>query len=65
MNTLISQDDLWGIWSFLIVGAAISISLEQKYKWAAKLSGAVIALFIGLALTNLASSYFTHKFSSL
>lgn len=32
--------------------AAISIMLEQKYNWAAKVSGAVIALLFGLLLAN-------------
>ncbi len=53
METLISADNHIGLWAFLLVAATASIVMEQRYQWAAKLSGAVIALIIGLAATNL------------
>ena len=53
INTLISADNTWVLWALIIGSAAISIVLEQKYKWGAKISGAVIALLFGLALSNL------------
>ncbi|WP_077928867.1 DUF819 family protein [Wohlfahrtiimonas populi] len=52
METWISADNTIGLWAFLLIAATVSIVLEQKYQWAAKLSGAVIALIIGLAATN-------------
>lgn len=52
MNTLISANDTWSLWTFLIVAAFLSIFLEQKYKWASKVSGAIIALIFGLLATN-------------
>ncbi len=53
METWISADNTIGLWAFLLTAATVSIVLEQKYQWAARLSGAVIALIIGLAATNL------------
>lgn len=51
--TFFKPDDTWALWTFLIVAASLSIYLEQRYKWASKISGAVIALIFGLAATNL------------
>ena len=53
MNTLISADNNWALLSILFLSAFLAIYLEQKYKWAAKLTGAVIALIIAVLLTNL------------
>lgn len=53
MNTLISADNTWILWGIIIGAAAISIVLEQKTKIGATISGAVVALIIGLALSNL------------
>jgi uncharacterized membrane protein len=53
METWIAVDNTMGLWAFLLVAATASIVMEQRYQWAAKLSGAVIALIIGLAATNL------------
>lgn len=53
MNTLISAQDTWLLWAIIIGWAAISIMLEQKYVWASKISGAVIALLGALVLANL------------
>ncbi|MFD1020909.1 DUF819 family protein [Thalassobacillus hwangdonensis] len=52
-NTLIQADDTWLLWAFLAGWAAVSIYLEQKYKWASKLTGAIIALLGALILANL------------
>jgi len=51
-HSLITPDNAWPIWAFIIVGAAGSIYLEQTYKWAAKLSGPVVALLLGMTLSN-------------
>lgn len=53
MNSLISADNTWALWTFLIVWSAISIVLEQKYKWASRLTGAIIALLGAIAFANL------------
>jgi uncharacterized membrane protein len=52
METLFSADNTWALWAIVIALAAISIMLEQRYQWAAKISGAVVALIGGLALAN-------------
>ncbi|WP_411842856.1 DUF819 domain-containing protein [Salinicoccus sp. HZC-1] len=52
MNALISPDETWLLWAFLVGWAAISIFLEQKYEWASKLSGAIIALVGAMLLAN-------------
>lgn len=52
-NTLIQPDDTWILWAILVGWAAISIYLEQKYQWAAKISGAIIALVGAMVLANL------------
>lgn len=51
-TTWIAADDYMTLWAIIVVWAAVSIYLEQKYEWAAKLSGAVIALLGAIALSN-------------
>ncbi len=53
MNSLISSDNIWVLWTFLVVWSAISIVLEQKYKWASKVTGAIIALLGAIIFANL------------
>ncbi|MFC3419080.1 DUF819 domain-containing protein [Salinicoccus hispanicus] len=53
MNSLISPDETWLLWAFLVGWAAVSIYLEQRFKWASKLSGAIIALLGAMLLANL------------
>lgn len=52
MTTLISAENTWALWSILIGIAAISIYLEQTYKWASKVTGAIIGLVIAMLLAN-------------
>ncbi len=52
--TLIAADDIWALLALLCVSVALAIWLEQTYAWASKISGALIALLIALALSNLA-----------
>lgn len=52
-NSFINPDNTWILWAFLTGWAAISIFLEQKYQWAAKVSGAIIALVGALVFSNL------------
>jgi len=53
MQSLISPSDHWTLWTFLVATAGISIFLEQRNKLAAKLTGPVIALIIGMLFSNL------------
>ncbi|WP_434121505.1 DUF819 domain-containing protein [Salinicoccus roseus] len=53
MDTLISSDETWLLWAFLVGWAAVSIYLEQHFEWASKLSGAIIALLGAMILANL------------
>jgi len=52
MRSLITPDNAWALWAFMVVGAGLSIQLEQTNKWAARLSGPVVALLIGMGLSN-------------
>jgi uncharacterized membrane protein len=51
--SFIKPDDTWALWAILVGWAAVSIYLEQTYKWASKVSGAIIALLGALILANL------------
>ncbi|MDI6601492.1 MAG: DUF819 family protein [Thermoanaerobacteraceae bacterium] len=51
--SLIKPDDVWLLGGFLVGWAALSIYLEQHYQWAAKVTGAIIALIGALVLANL------------
>ena len=53
MKTLISPDNIWALWAFITGWAAFSIYLEQKYDWASKVSGMIIALVGALIFSNL------------
>ena len=52
MNSLISPDNTWMLLSIMLIAVAVSGYLEQKYVWASKLSGAIIALLFALVLVN-------------
>ncbi|WP_342515031.1 DUF819 family protein [Sporosarcina sp. FSL K6-1522] len=51
-KTLIQPDDMITLWGIIVVWAAVSIFLEQKYSWAGKISGAIIALVGAIILSN-------------
>ncbi|HHV42770.1 MAG TPA: DUF819 domain-containing protein [Clostridiaceae bacterium] len=51
-NSLISADNTWALWAILVLITCISIYLEQKYNWAAKITGAIIGLLIAMLLAN-------------
>lgn len=51
-GTLISADNTWALWAILTAIAAGSIWLEQKYSWASKVTGCIIALVAAMALSN-------------
>ncbi len=52
MPSFIAPDNVWPLWACIVVGAALSIWLEQTCRWAAKISGPVVALLLGMALSN-------------
>ena len=52
MNTLISPENTWVLLSVMMAAVAASIYLEQRYTWASRVTGAVIALVIALVLVN-------------
>ena len=51
--TLISPEDTWALWTILALSAALSIYLEQKYAWASKITGCILATVFTLILANL------------
>ena len=53
MKTLISADNTWALFAILVVIAALAIWMEQKYKWAGKVTGCVIALIGAMILSNI------------
>ncbi|MGD9569986.1 MAG: DUF819 domain-containing protein [Sedimentibacter sp.] len=53
MTTFFSPENSWALWSILVCITAISIYLEQTYKWASKVTGAIIGLVIAMILANL------------
>ncbi len=61
-SILIDPNNIWLLWSIILLIASISIYLENQYNWASKISGAVIALVIAALLSNLG---ITHRISSL
>lgn len=52
-SSFISSEDTWVLWTFITGWAAVSIYLEQKFAWASKISGAIIALLGAVLLSNL------------
>lgn len=52
MQSVIQATDPWPLWGVMLAGVAVCIYLEQTYQWAAKTSGPVLALLIGMLLSN-------------
>lgn len=52
MNAVIPPSDIWTLWALIAAGTALAIWLEQTYRWAARLSGPVLALLIAMLLSN-------------
>ena len=53
METLIKADDHLALWAFIMVAATAAICIEQRYKWASKIPGAVMALLFAITASNL------------
>jgi len=52
MAVLINPDNSIALWTIITGVAAISIFLEQKYKWASKITGCVLAMVIAALFSN-------------
>ena len=52
-NPLIAADNTWGLMGVMCVSVAFAIWLEQKYKWASKVSGAILALIFAMVMANI------------
>lgn len=52
-NSFINPDNTWVLWAIMVGIAAGAIALEQKYKWASKVTGCVLALVGMMVLANL------------
>jgi len=52
-RTLIQPDDTWGLLGVMCGSVALAIYLEQKYRWAAKVTGCIIALLLAMVMGNL------------
>ncbi len=52
MESLICPDDFWSIWTIILCSVALSIYLEQHFRWASKITGPVLALIIAIVLSN-------------
>ena len=52
VHTLIAADNHFALLAVLFASTAIAIWLEQKYRWASKISGAIITLVIAIVLVN-------------
>ncbi len=52
VTSFIKPENTWVLWAFMVGWAAISIYLEQRYQWASKMSGAIIALIGAMVLAN-------------
>ncbi len=53
LNAFINKDETWLLWAILVSIAALSIYLEQRYAFASKITGAIIALIGAMILSNL------------
>lgn len=51
--TLVAPEDTWALLALMCTSVALAIWLEQKYAWASKISGAIIAMGIALIFSNL------------
>lgn len=52
MQTLVAPENLWPIIAVILAGAAACIYLEQNFRWAARVSGPVLAIVGAMLLSN-------------
>ena len=53
MKTLIAPDNHWALLAILFGSTSLSVWLEQRFRWASKVTGAIITLFASVLLVNL------------
>ncbi|MBX3744667.1 MAG: DUF819 family protein [Verrucomicrobiae bacterium] len=53
MTSLLGPDATWPLLAAVVAGGAASIWLEQRFRWAARLGGPVLALGLAMILSNL------------
>lgn len=51
-NSIIGPDNHAALWALIASGTALAIWLEQRFRWAARLSAPVLALLIAMLLSN-------------
>mgnify|MGYP000866518094 FL=1 len=51
--SLIPEENIWLVWVVVVAVAAFAIFAEQKWKWAASITGVTIAIFGSMLLVNL------------
>ena len=51
-HPLIEADNVWGLLGVMCVSVALAIGLEQKYQWASRVSGSIIALILAMVMAN-------------
>ncbi len=53
VTALIAPDNHWSLLAVLFASTFLAVFPEQKYKWASKISGAIITLAVAVVLVNL------------
>ena len=53
VQTLISADNHWALLAVLFASTAAAVWLEQRFRWASKVTGAIITLGFAILLVNL------------
>ena len=52
-HPLVQADNTWGLLGIMLISVALAIYLEQKYEWASKISGCIIALLLAMFMANI------------
>lgn len=52
-HTLIQADNTWGLLGVMVISVFLAIYLEQKYDWASKISGCILALLMAMFMANI------------
>lgn len=51
-HPLIQGEDIWGLLGVMCVCVALAVWLEQRYRWASRVSGSIIAMVLAMVLAN-------------
>lgn len=52
MGSFINADSTWVLWALLVGDAALAIWLEQRYRWASRITGCVLAMLGTMILST-------------